>query len=109
VTLEDWYFFGFDMPPRLDAAVRTILEAGALPIAWLDEMPYSIMSIHELEKAAGVINAVGIHPFISGKVLDPEFRRWGFGAYCNERYPNDVANLQYPFRDEFDAMFAGLA
>jgi hypothetical protein len=109
VTLEDWYFFGFDMPARLDAAVRTIMEAGGLPIAWLDEMPYSIMSIHELEKAAGVINAAGVHPFFSGKALDPEFGRGGFGAYCNERYPNEVANLPHLFRDEFDAMFAGLA
>jgi hypothetical protein len=108
VTLEDWYFFGFDVPARLDAAVRKIMEAAGLPIAWLDEMPYSIMSIHELETAAGVINAVGVHPFISGKVLDPEFRRLGFGAYCNERYPNEVANLHDLFRDEFDAMFAAL-
>ena len=108
VTLEDWYFFGFDMPARLDAAVRTIMEADDLPIAWLDEMPYSIMSIHELEKAAGIINTVGIQLFISGKVLDPELRRWGFGAYCNHRYPNDVANQQHLFRDEFDSMFSTL-
>jgi hypothetical protein len=32
-----------------------------------------------------------------------------FGAYCDERYPNDVANLPQLFRDEFDAMFAGRA
>jgi hypothetical protein len=100
VTLEDWYLSGFGMPARLDAAVRTIMEAGGLPIAWLDEMPYSIMSIRELETAAGVINAVGVHPFISGKLLDPEFRGLGFGAYCDERYSNDVANLQPLFRDE---------
>ena len=109
VTLEDWYLSGFGMPARLDAAVRKIMEAGGLPIAWLDEMPYSIMSVRELETAAGVINAVGVYPFISDKLLDPEFRRLGFGAYCDERYPNDVANLQPLFRDEFDAMVAGLA
>jgi hypothetical protein len=108
VTLEEWYFFGLEMPGRLDAAVRTIMEARALPIAWLDQMPYSIMSVHELEKVAGVINSAGIHPVISGKVLDPEFRRWGFGPYCNERYRNEVANLVPLFRDEFDAMFEDL-
>ncbi|HWO31877.1 MAG TPA: hypothetical protein VNO32_24035, partial [Candidatus Acidoferrum sp.] len=97
------------MPARLDAAVRKIMEAGGLPIAWLDEMPYSIMSVRELETAAGVINAVGVHPFVSGKVCDPEFRGLGFGAYCDERYPDGVANLQPLFRDEFDAMVAGLA
>lgn len=109
VTMEDWYLSGFGMPARVDAAVRKIMEAGGLPIAWLDEMPYSIMSIRQLETAAGVINAVGVHPFISGKVLDPEFRGLGFGAYCDERYPDEVANLHPLFRDEFDAMVAGLA
>ncbi|MGM5022146.1 hypothetical protein [Tardiphaga sp. 367_B4_N1_1] len=109
VTLEDWYFFGIDMPTRLDAAVRVAMETAGLSAAWLDEMPYAILSVHEFEKAAGVINTVGIHPFISGKVLDPEFRRWGFAAYCNERYPNEVAALPRLFRDEFDAMFSDLA
>jgi hypothetical protein len=109
VTLEDWYFFGFDMPARLDTAVRTIMEAGGLPCVWLDEMPYSIMSVHELDKVAGVINTAGVHPFISGKVLDPDFRRWGFGPYCNDQYADEVANLPHLFRDEFDAMFSDLA
>jgi hypothetical protein len=109
VTLEDWYFFGFDMPARLDAAVRTIMEAGGLPCAWLDEMPYSIMSVHEFETAMGVINTTGVHPFISGKVLDPDLRRWGFGPYCSDRYADEVANLPQLFHDEFDAMFSELA
>jgi hypothetical protein len=64
------------------------------------------MSVDELEKAAGVINLVGVHPFISGKVRDPERRRWAYGAYCNDRFPAEVANLPDLFRDEFDAMFA---
>jgi hypothetical protein len=108
VTLEDWYFFGLDMPARLEAATRAAMEAAGLPHAWLEVMPYSIMSIHELEIAAGVINTVGIHPFISGKVLDREFRRWGYLAYCNDQYPTEVTNLVPLFRDEFDAMFADL-
>lgn len=109
VTLEDWYFFGFDMPARLDASVRAAMQAGDLRLAWLDQMPYSILSVHEFEKAAGVINAVGIHPFISGKVLNPEFRRWGFAAYCNDQYPNEVTDLLPLFRDEYDMMFANPA
>jgi hypothetical protein len=109
VTLEDWYLFGFDMLERLEMSVRNIMETAGLSLAWLDEMPFSILSVHELEKAAGVINAVGIHPFISGKVLDADFRRWGYTAYCNERYADEVTNLPPLFRDEFDAMFADLA
>jgi hypothetical protein len=84
------------------------MDGAGLPLAWLDDMPYSIMSVHDLEKAAGVINVVGIRPYMSGKLVDPELRRWGFGAYANTRYPNEVAGLHYLFRDEFDAMFATL-
>jgi hypothetical protein len=109
VTLEDWYFFGFEMPERLDGALRAIMETLGLSVSWLDEMPYSILSVHEFEKAAGVINVVGIHAFVSGKVHDQEFRRWGYWAYCSHQYPNEVANLPDLFHDAYEAMFAGLA
>jgi hypothetical protein len=109
VTLEDWYLFGWDMVARLDAAVRTIMEAVGLPAVWLDEMPYSVLSVDEFENASGVINAAGIQPVIQGKAQNPEFRRWGFEAYCNHQYRNEVRNLPEMFRDEYNAMFANLA
>jgi hypothetical protein len=109
VTLEDWYFFGFDMPERLDAAVQAIMEPAGLPLAWLDEMPYAILSVHELETAAGVVNVAGVQRVISGKVQNPEFRGWGFAAYCSKQYRNEVRNLPEMFRDEYDAMFADLS
>ena len=109
VTLEDWYFFGFEMPGRLDAAVRAIMEPAGLPLAWLDEMPYAILSVQEFEIAAGVINIFGVKRVLFGKVQDTEFRRWGFSAYCHNQYRNEVQNLPELFRDEYKAMFADLA
>jgi hypothetical protein len=109
LTLEDWYLFGSDMPGRLDAEVRAIMEATELPVAWLDEMPYAILSVHEFEKAAGVINAAGVQTVMSGKFQDPEFRRSGFAAYCNSQYRNEVQNLPELFRDEYNAMFPDIA
>ena len=109
MTLEDWYLFGLDMPARLDAAVRTIMGTVGLPAVWLDEMPYSIMSVDEFEKSSGVTNAAGIESVIRGKVQHPEFRRWGFGAYCNHQYSNEVRNLADMFRDEYKAIFANFA
>ncbi len=109
VTLEDWYFFGLEMPDRLNAAVRTSMEAARLPIAWLDEMPYFIMSVDEFEKLAGVINIAGIQSVVMGKVQDREFRRWGFDAYCNHRYPEEVKHLPKLFHDQYNATFANIA
>jgi hypothetical protein len=108
VTLEDWYFFGGELPVRLDAAVNEIMARSDLPSGWLEEMPYSIMSAHEFETAMGVIGMVGIQPFIPGKVLDPQFRHWTYGAYCNDRYPNEVRSMPPLFVAEYEAMFAGL-
>jgi len=109
VTLEDWYFFGHDLPDRLERAVRTALVAGDLPEAWVQDMPYSIFSIDEFESASGVINAVGLRNFISGKVNNPELRRWAYDGYCKTYYMNELAALPRLFRNEYDAMFAGLA
>jgi hypothetical protein len=78
VTLEDWYFFGLELPKRLEAAVKDVMAIAGLPLDWLEEMPYSIISIDEFETVAGVVNAVGIRPFISGKVVDPERRFWAY-------------------------------
>jgi hypothetical protein len=108
VTLEDWYFFGHELPVRLEMAVKEVLVRADLPIDWLEEMPYSIMSVDEFETATGVINTIGIHPFISGKVLDPQRRHWSYGPYCNDRYPNEVRDLSPLFEGEYEAMFAGL-
>jgi len=80
-----------------------------LPEVWLDEMPYSILSVGEFEETSGVINAVGIEPVVPGKVQHPEFSHWGFDAYCNHQYRNEVRSLADLFRDEYEAMFANLA
>jgi hypothetical protein len=108
VTLEDWYFFGHELPVRLETAVKEVMIRADLPIDWLEEMPYSVMSVDEFETATGVINTIGIHPFISGKVLDPQRRHWSYGPYGNDRYSNEVRNLPPLFEGEYEAMFAGL-
>jgi hypothetical protein len=106
VTLEDWYFFGREMPFRLDEAIRTEIEMTGLPAAWLEEMPYCVMSVDEFEKAAGVLNSVGIQALIAGKVRDSEYRHWGFAAYCRHCYPEEVRNLPKLFFDEYKIVFA---
>jgi hypothetical protein len=93
----------------LEAAVKVVMAGTALPTVWLEEMPYSIMSVDEFETAVGVMNTIGIYPFISGKVADPERRHWNYGAYCNDRYTEEVRDLPALFDDEYVAMFAEIA
>lgn len=109
VTLEDWYCFGLDLPVRLAEAVRTAMEGAGLPIAWLQDMPYIVLSVHEFERASGVMSAVGIAPFVAPKVEDADLNRWPFVSYCNDRFPEAVSELPDLFHDEYEAMFADVA
>ena len=71
--------------------------------------PAPAICTRAFEKTSGVINAAGVEPVVQGKVQHPEFRRWGFDAYCNHQYRNEVRNLADMFRDEYEGMFANLA
>lgn len=109
VTLEDWYFFGHELPIRLDAEIRRLMEHAHLPLAWLEHMPYSIMSADEFETASGLMNAIGPARFIDGKVRDDELRHWAFHGYCRHRYREEMRALPTLFMDEYEAVFEGLA
>lgn len=108
VTLEDWFFFGEELPNRLDAEVRRLMGQANVPLEWLDTMPYSVMSLHEVEVASGVINEVGIAPFMEGKVRDPERRRWAYHSYCFSQYPDQARGLPRLFQEQYDAVFADI-
>lgn len=105
VTLEDWFFFGSELPDRLDVEVRGQMEQSGLPAGWLETMPYSVMSLDELETASGIISSVGIAAFMEGKLRDPERRGWAYHSYSWDRFPNQATALPPLFREECDAIF----
>ena len=109
VTLEDWYLFGEELPERLDTEVKLLMAENALPEAWLDEMPYSVMSVDEFEKATGIMNLVGVHTFISRKVRDPQRRKWAYHGYYNHCYRDELMRLPTLFDDDYAQVFNGLA
>lgn len=106
LTLEDWYCHGQYLPDLLDQAVRTAMENAGLATAWLDDMPYSVISIDEFETAAGVTSAAGINAFWRGKLLDAVKRRWPYGSYCTADFADETVALPDLFRHEYEAMFA---
>jgi hypothetical protein len=106
LTLEDWYCCGMYLPTLLDEAVRVTMERAGLSLAWLEEMPYGVISIDEFETALGVTAAVGITTFWSGKLADRERRRWPFRSYCHDSFADEVQALPDLFHDEYEAMFS---
>lgn len=109
VTLEDWYIFGHEMQVRLDASVRAKLVAAGLPEGWLKNMPYSILSIDDLEKIVGAINLIDIDRLVLEKARDAEYSKWGFASYCSDRYSRELSLVPPLFKDEYDTMFTSLA
>lgn len=109
VTLEDWYFVGREMRVQLDGSVKAKMAYAGFPEAWLNEMPYTILSIDELESAARFINEIDIPALVLGRAKDPEYSHWGFATYCADRYGRDRPALPALFRDEYDAMFSDIA
>lgn len=108
VTLEDWYFFGNEMAARLNASVRSKMTQAGLPEAWLKEMPYAILSVHELERAARYINEIDLPTLVFGRAQDAKYSQWGFARYCADAYGNNRPVLPSLFWEEYDAMFASL-
>ena len=108
LTLEEWFCFGEYLPNLLDAAVRKTMQTAALPLEWLDEMPYAVISIDEFETAIGVTNTVGIPAYWSGKLGNADKRRWPFRSYSQEAFAEVLMDLPELFHDEFEAMFAAV-
>lgn len=106
VTLEDWYIFGGELPARLDDLVRAKMSSAKLPAAWLKDMPYSILSVHELEQAARYFNEVDLTELVLGRARNFEYASWGFASYCSHAYGKDRIALPPIFEDEYLALFS---
>lgn len=105
VTLEDWYFFGTELPGRLDAIVRSRMMAAGLSVDWLEEMPYAILSVDELEQTASYFNDVDLTALVLGRAHHENYSRWGFATYCREVYGKNRPKSSPLFQEEYDALF----
>lgn len=107
VTLENWHILGSAMVDMVHNAVTAKLVASKISTDVLNEMPYSIWAIEELEVGLQVMNAIGIHDFMVGKLDNAEFRRWEWRAYMSERFPEHLPAKKL-FADEYEEIFSGL-
>ena len=105
VTLENWRFFGPIMIGNLNDAVAYKLRASELPSELLQEMPYSVWAIEELEVGLQIIDFVPISEFMDGKLNDQEMRGWDWHAYMTKTFPKHFPAKRL-FDSEYDEMFA---
>lgn len=105
ITLENWYFFGNKFNEILDSKLQEKFNTHKLPIAWLQEMPYSICSIEDFEDIAQVIGPVGVEKFMYDKLYDKDMRMWMFDAYIRKQFPEKANELKDLFMEDWDNLY----
>jgi hypothetical protein len=107
VTLENWRMFGPVMMNKLGEAVTLRLASEELGAELLQEMPYSVWGIEDLEVGLQIMHSNGISAFMEGKLNDPEMRLWDWHGYMTDRYRTFFPAKRL-FDKEYDEMFADL-
>lgn len=107
VTLENWRMFGPVMMDKLGEAVTQRLSDESLRPELLQEMPYSVWGIEELEVGLQIMHSNGIIAFMEGKLNDPDKRRWDWHGYMTDQY-RTLFPAKRLFDKEYDEMFADL-
>jgi hypothetical protein len=105
VTLEEWFLFGPAIFNEIDSRVRTKLASEALPVQWIDEMPYSVCAIDDLEVLLQVVSVERAAPVVGGKAENPEFRQWAMRSFLLSRFAEQVRETKPLFPNALDNIY----
>jgi hypothetical protein len=102
VTLENWFILGPRLRALLHAAVVEKLTEAHLSPSLLDQIPFSIVPISELESGMEISREVGLQEFWWGKLTHPEMFEWDWRSYILTEYASfEITNL---FERELDEL-----
>ncbi len=105
VTLENWRMFGPVMTDKLaEAVARKLSDAGLSPDL-VQQMPYSIWAIEELEVGLQIMRTNGITKFMEGKLASDEMRQWAWHGYMTNRYRESFPANKL-FQRDYDEIFS---
>lgn len=94
VTLEDWFPLGTDFWSDLDAQVRAQLSETSLPSSILEEMPFTLASTEELERASCMIAEIGLRGFFG------EYHTTRYSGWMLDRYMSDAHSSRYAIKHD---------
>lgn len=104
VTLEEWFLIGSRLRKELDAKVSHYMNQERIPLIYLQNMPYTVCSVRELELAVQVMEQVGINMVMSGKVFDASRREWELSGHLRDAFTESVRNTRFLFEEEFEGL-----
>jgi len=99
--------FGPVMMNKLAEAVTSKLISEDLSTDLIENLPYSIWAIEELEVGLQIVRDNGIADFMEGKLKSEEKRTWDWHGYMTYSYPKSFPAKRL-FTKEYDDIFAGL-
>ncbi|MDO8512410.1 MAG: hypothetical protein Q7S57_04000 [bacterium] len=105
ITLEDWFLMG-PLLKTIENKVKAKLEENKLPSEWIDDMPFSLMSIGEFEDALSLIQRHGIGRVIGEKVSDKEMSTWTAASYLTARFKEELGKENCLFPDVYRDIFS---
>ena len=101
VTLEEWFLIGSRLRKELDSKVSDYMNQERISITYLQDMPYTVCSVREIEMAVQVMDKAGIHKVMSGKVFDVQRREWELSGHIRDAFAEYESNSQFLFEEEF--------
>jgi hypothetical protein len=93
VTLEDWYVSLPNIVAAIDDRVRTRLAGLGIEGSVLEENPYTICSVADLERAMQIIAQVGIH-FFMRKRFEGEMSFWPVRSFMLSAFKAEMRQVQ---------------
>ena len=108
VTLENWYAFGNHFLDKLDERLKQMLTDLSLNANIVEQHPYTICAVEDLEMAIQVIDRCGIVPVFDEK-LDGEKRYWDLSVVVEGSFPTEAKAATLLFPEAWKAIHPVLA
>lgn len=107
VTLDEWLPSGRSLIRRLEDKIRGGLQQRGIPLAVLDDHPFTLCSLYEFEAAARALAFAGVHA-VMGQKTTGEHHGWAMLPFLQGHFPRAVTERHVLFEAEWRAISRGL-
>lgn len=93
VTLEDWHLFSTHFTGQLQDEVSEALAKEGIDSVIINDMPYTVTSVSELESVLQVVATRGISPVFAHKT-QADFWSWAWTGFLPNHFPEEYRNAK---------------
>jgi len=93
VTLEDWHLFSTHFTGQLQGKVNEVLVEEGIDSTIVNDMPYTVTSVSELEAVLQVVATRGVSPVFAHKT-EADYWTWAWTGFLPTHFPDDYHNAR---------------